>query len=136
MVNLNQDIEVNNVTTRQLDFSSKFTLVSTAEKRSKVTAFVLYFDVYFNPSGQEVPEGTKVQVIREGEVVVAEFWPVGGKAAPKRRQSMGKEISGITSFSTGPQSVPTHWKQTLFMLREPFWVTEGNFPWIDLLEWY
>ena len=64
----------NKVTTRQLDFSSKFTLVSTAEKRSKVTAFVLYFDVYFNPSGQEVPEGTKVQVIRGGEVVVAEFW--------------------------------------------------------------
>lgn len=118
---------MNNITPRQLDFSSNFTLVSTAEKRSKVTALVLYFDVFFNPSGQEVPEGTKVQIIKEGEAVVAEFWPVGGKPAARRRQSIAKDIGGVTSFSTGPQSIPTHWKQTLFVLREPFWVTEGEF---------
>jgi len=32
----------------------------------------------------------------------------------------------ITSFSTGPKSTPTHWKQTLFLLREPLVVVEGN----------
>ncbi|KAK2465278.1 hypothetical protein APHAL10511_002632 [Amanita phalloides] len=120
-----KDIVVNNATTRQLDFSSNFALSSTAGKRSKVNAFVLYFDVFFDPSGQEVPEATSVQFIREGEVVVAELWPVGGKSAPKRRQSLARNRGRITSFSTGPQSKPTHWKQTLFMLREPFWVTEG-----------
>lgn len=31
----------------------------------------------------------------------------------------------ITSFSTGPESVPTHWKQTLFLLKEPITVHEG-----------
>lgn len=118
---------MNNITPRQLDFSSNFTLVSTAEKRSKVTALVLYFDVFFNPSGREVPEGTKVQIVKQGEAVVAEFWPVGGKPASRRRQSIAKEIGGVISFSTGPQSIPTHWKQTLFVLREPFWVTEGEF---------
>jgi protein arginine N-methyltransferase 3 len=51
---------------------------------------------------------------------------VGGKSAQKRRQSIGREKGQITSFSTGPLSTPTHWKQTLFMLREPFVVSEGS----------
>ncbi|KAK7462145.1 hypothetical protein VKT23_007748 [Stygiomarasmius scandens] len=37
-----------------------------------------------------------------------------------------KEKSKIISFSTGPQSIPTHWKHTLFLLREPFIVDEGT----------
>ncbi|KAF8635937.1 hypothetical protein AX15_000108 [Amanita polypyramis BW_CC] len=121
-----KDICLRDVMTHQLDFSSDFTLTSTAEQRSKINAFVLYFDVFFNPSGQEVPEGTKVHVIKEGQAVVAELWPVGGKPASKRRQSSAKPKCGITSFSTGPQSTPTHWKQALFMLRDPIWVTEGT----------
>lgn len=63
--------------------------------------------------------------MKEGEAVLAELWPVGGKSALHRRQSMGREKQMITSFSTGPQSTPTHWKQTIFMLREPITVSEG-----------
>ena len=33
----------------------------------------------------------------------------------------------VRSFSTGPRSTPTHWKQTLFLLREPIVVDEGAF---------
>jgi len=121
-----KDIFIKDATTRQLDFSSKFMLTSTVERRSKFNAFVLYFDVFFNPSGQAVPEGEVVQIVREGQPHVAELWPVGGKAAPKRRQSIGRGESGVVSFSTGPQSLPTHWKQTLFMLREPISVVEGT----------
>ena len=64
-------------------------------------------------------------MVKEGEVVLAELWPVGGKAAHQRRQSTGREKGKILSFSTGPESTPTHWKQTLFVLREPMFVSGG-----------
>lgn len=64
-------------------------------------------------------------MVKEGDVILAEVWPVGGKPPPKRRQSIGKEREKVTSFSTGPQSMPTHWKQTIFLLREPITITEG-----------
>lgn len=67
-------------------------------------------------------------MVKEGEVVLAELWPVGGKPAPQRRQSLGREKEHVTSFSTGPQSAPTHWKQTVFMLRDPITVSEGMVP--------
>ncbi|RXW22484.1 hypothetical protein EST38_g3361 [Candolleomyces aberdarensis] len=121
-----KDLILKDITIRQLDFSTPFTLVSTAEQRSKISAFVLYFDTYFTVSGNPVPPETQVRNIKEGEVVVAEVWPVGNKSAPQRRQSQSGRKEKITSFSTGPQSSPTHWKQTIFMLKEPFCVSEGT----------
>jgi protein arginine N-methyltransferase 3 len=85
----------------------------------------LYFDTFFTASGLPVPPSTEVKMIKEGEAVLAELWPVGGKAAHQRRQSMGREKDKIVSFSTGPESTPTHWKQTLFILREPMFVSGG-----------
>jgi protein arginine N-methyltransferase 3 len=35
-------------------------------------------------------------------------------------------LEGMHSFSTGPRSEPTHWKQTLFLLREGVMVEEGT----------
>ena len=32
----------------------------------------------------------------------------------------------ITSFSTGPERVPTHWKQTIFLLHKPIQAHEGT----------
>lgn len=92
-------------------------------------AFVLYFDIFFTASGKPVPESYECRPIEEGDPVLAEIWPVGGKAAPQRRQSLGGGLKGekerINSFSTGPKSIPTHWKQTIFLLREPINVVEG-----------
>lgn len=121
-----KDLYLSTITTRQLNFSSPFTLVSTAERKTKVHALLLYFDTFFTVSGKPVSPATEVKVIKEDDVVLAEVWPVGGKPAPKRRASQSREIEKITSFSTGPQSIPTHWKQTLFMLREPISVEEGQ----------
>jgi protein arginine N-methyltransferase 3 len=115
------------VTPRQLDFTSTFALESTAERRTKCNALILYFDTFFTVTGRPVPTGADAKVIKEGDVILAEVWPVGGKSAPKRRQSQSSDRGGITSFSTGPQSMPTHWKQTLFLLREPISVTEGQY---------
>ncbi|KAJ6554983.1 protein arginine N-methyltransferase [Mycena vulgaris] len=123
-----KDLHLGVITARQLDFVSSFKLVSTAERRCKVNSLILYFDTFFTGDGQPVSAGTEVKVIRESDPVLAEVWPVGGRPAPQRRvsSSVANEAAKITSFSTGPQSIPTHWKQTLFLLREPIVVEEGS----------
>ncbi|KAJ3518164.1 hypothetical protein NLJ89_g28 [Agrocybe chaxingu] len=121
-----KDLILSDITSRELDFSASFNLVSTVERRTKVHSFVLYFDTFFTASGLPVPPSTEVKCIKDGEVTLAELWPVGGKPAHQRRQSMGREKEKIISFSTGPHSLPTHWKQTIFMLREPFMISEES----------
>ncbi|KAK7025560.1 hypothetical protein VNI00_015913 [Paramarasmius palmivorus] len=146
-----KDLYIPELSPRQLDFTSSFKLISTVQRRTKVTAFILYFDTFFTQSGKPVPPGTEVKNVGEDEAMVAEVWPVGGKPAPQRRAShhsltrdserrpqrrktedeqtakgKEKETDVVTSFSTGPRSIPTHWKQTLFILREPFIADEGT----------
>ncbi|KAG6890580.1 hypothetical protein C0992_000398 [Termitomyces sp. T32_za158] len=121
-----KDLVLSEITPRQLDFTSSFTLVSTAERRTKVNSFILYFDTFFSASGLPVSPETDVKVIKEGEVILADIWPAGGKRAPQRRQSQSVDRSAPISFSTGPQSMATHWKQTLFLLREPISILEGS----------
>ena len=131
MLTVMKDLHLNDIVSRQLDFSSSFALVSTADRRTKIQALVLYFDTFFCATGEPVPSDTEVKIVKEGDIALAEIWPVGGKAAPQRRPSQGGGLLGkkkvkVTSFSTGPKSVPTHWKQTIFLLREPIIVDEGG----------
>ncbi|TFK40493.1 protein arginine N-methyltransferase [Crucibulum laeve] len=121
-----KDLLLREVTPRNLDFTSSFVLVSTAQRRTKINSLVLYFDTFFTVTGHSISPSTQVKLIKEGEAVLAELWPVGGKPAPQRRQSQSREKEKVTSFSTGPQSMATHWKQTLFLLREPISVSEGS----------
>lgn len=119
-----QDIYLGDVTTKRLEFSSSFTLVSTAVRRTKIHALVLYFDTFFEATGSPITSDTAVHVTRDGSEL-AEVWPLGRRHSVPRRQSV-KSRQGITSFSTGPRSAPTHWKHTIFLLREPIVVTEGT----------
>jgi protein arginine N-methyltransferase 3 len=121
-----QDLHLGEITPRQLDFSSSFYLVSTAERRTKVYTFILYFDTFFTVTGGPIPPDTVAHILKNGDVALAEVWPVGGKPPPQRRRSSQPKKDKITSFSTGPMSVPTHWKQTFFLLREPITVEEGQ----------
>lgn len=118
-----KDLILGEITTRQLEFMSDFSLKATVEKRTRVNSFVLYFDTFFAPSGRPIPPHTAVKFIQEGDPILADIWPVGGKSATKRRKSLGPEKEEITSFSTGPQSKSTHWKQTLFLLPDPITIT-------------
>jgi type I protein arginine methyltransferase len=127
-----KDLYLRDITTRQLDFVSPFTLTSTSDRRIKIHALVLYFDTFFTPSGSPIPAETQVDIIKSEDAITAEVWPVGGKPNPLRRRSMNYKLAQtemkekVTSFSTGPESIPTHWKQTVFFLREPIVAEEGT----------
>lgn len=127
-----KDLHLKNITSRQLDFKCPFTLVSTTPKRTKIHAFVLYFDTFFTTTGEPIPPEVPVKVTKASDATLAEVWPVGGKPPPQRRASMGsglkqKEDKRVTSFSTGPRSEPTHWKQTIFLLRDPIHAEDGMY---------
>ncbi|EIM86222.1 S-adenosyl-L-methionine-dependent methyltransferase [Stereum hirsutum FP-91666 SS1] len=137
-----KDLYIRDIQPRQLDFVSSFTLTSNSDRRTKVHALVLYFDTFFHPSGDRLPIDTPVHITKEGGGSLAEVWPLGGKPDIVRRKSQsvqrrtsegpGKperrasQSPKTMSFSTGPESVPTHWKHTLFLLRDPIVVEEGN----------
>ncbi|KAF7292107.1 Protein arginine N-methyltransferase [Mycena indigotica] len=134
-----KDLHLSTLSPSQLNFAAAFTLTSTADKRQKVHAFVLYFDTFFLPSSGALDSAEQVKIIREGDAILADVWPLGagvGRPVPLRRASTKSSTLSptversvppeITSFSTGPQSVPTHWKQTLFLLKEPVGVVEGT----------
>ncbi|TDL19665.1 protein arginine N-methyltransferase [Rickenella mellea] len=124
-----KDLHIPKISTRQLDFVESFTLHATSNRRTTVHAFLLYFDTFFTTSDDPVPPSTEVQTVKGGDVAVAEVWRVGGESKPRRSYSLdlkGKGKVRVTSFSTGPPSIPTHWKQTIFLLREPVVVEEGT----------
>ena len=94
-------------------------------------SFVLYFDTYFTSTGEPIPPETDVYIVKDGDPILAEVWPLGGRPYQARRMSSGGPLKGkgrpkVTSFSTGPASMPTHWKQTIFFLREPISVAGGK----------
>lgn len=129
-----QDLPLGSITPKQLDFSAPFTLTTTTLQRTKAHALTLYFDTFFTADGAPVAPGTRAHAVREGDPVLAEVWPLGGRHHITRRMSSGQGLKDrdgdaarrkLTSFSTGPESVPTHWKQTLFLLKEPITVHEG-----------
>lgn len=99
--------------------------------RTKIHAFVLYFDTFFTTTGEHLSPNVPVRSIKDGDVTLAEVWPIAGKPPPKRRASVGpglkeREEKRVISFSTGPTSQPTHWKQTLFLLKDPISAEEGG----------
>ncbi|KAF9046251.1 protein arginine N-methyltransferase [Panaeolus papilionaceus] len=110
-----KDLLLGDITAQYLDFTTPFTLISTAQRRTKINSLILYFDTFFTSTGHPISPATRVSLVKEGEAVLAELWP-----------SMGRDKETVTSFSTGPESIPTHWKQTIFILREPVNVTEGS----------
>ena len=125
-----QDLHLQSITPRQLEFSSTFSLTSTSPMRTKIHALVLYFDTFFTTTSEPLPPDTPVRLIKEGDVTLAEVWPIAGKPPPKRRASVSpglkeREEKRVISFSTGPMSQPTHWMQTLFLLRDPISAEEG-----------
>lgn len=99
--------------------------------RTKIHALVLYFDTFFTTTGEPLSPDVPVRLIKDGDVTLAEVWPIAGKPPPKRRASVSpglkeREEKRVISFSTGPMSQPTHWMQTVFLLKDPIYAEEGG----------
>ncbi|KAG6379463.1 S-adenosyl-L-methionine-dependent methyltransferase [Boletus reticuloceps] len=126
-----KDLHLQTTTSRQLEFTSPFSLTSTSPMRTKIHALVLYFDTFFTTTGAHLSPDVPVRIIKDGDVTLAEVWPIAGKPPPKRRASLSpglkeREEKRVISFSTGPTSQPTHWMQTLFLLKDPILAEEGT----------
>jgi len=128
-----KDLPLQRITPKQLDFSQPFTLTVTKDKDgSTIHAFLLYFDTYFQPDGSDVPTDSVPTLHEpEGNFIPGDILPVGqlkrGKSLKEKQREYEKEKSSTpVSFSTGPQSLCTHWKQTVFLLRNPFKAIEGT----------
>ena len=141
-MNTIQDLPIQRITTKNLDFSSPF--VFTCTRPGKAHALLLYFDTWFTTDGADVPEDAEVTIAKgEGDVVTADVLQITPRPdlVARRKSSMGpmrkasvdethgpvKEGKEV-SFSTGPGSMPTHWKQTLFLFRTSLDVKEGEPP--------
>jgi len=143
-----KDLPLQRITSRQLDFVSPFSF--TIRRDGMFHAFVVYFDTWFTPDGVDVPADAPVTISRvDGDGVTADVIQLKRRPSQtERRASLApgeaeaaaaNAVQAVeadapkeevrkkeVSFSTGPRSTPTHWKQTLFLLREPFRAKRGT----------
>ncbi|KAJ2416240.1 hypothetical protein GGI10_001099 [Coemansia sp. RSA 2530] len=111
------EIDHGTATPAALDFSSSFTLVATRD--STIHAFLGYFDVAFARSQAEPGPSQAVLSlpVSDGDSSDA---PVSARALWKQPES------SMNGFTTGPHGTATHWKQTVFVLREPIQAKQGD----------
>lgn len=111
-------------------------------------AFVLWFDTFFHPKGHQAPPEKEVK-LHTGEGVTGDVIKLTSKKRRTTGESggslkqviEGREENVITdgviveepedegredSFSTGPYSMDTHWKQAVFLLRSPVPLERGK----------
>lgn len=124
---------------RQPSFVSPFSL--TASKRTTVHGFLSWFDTWFMPSKEPVPTNGRPELKGgerlEGLPPVTVIPPVDADVpalALKRDQVVEEQDvpesqrGEVVSFTTGPEGLETHWKQTVFLLKEPLEVEQGRPP--------
>ncbi|KAJ2864291.1 hypothetical protein GGH94_003013 [Coemansia aciculifera] len=112
------EIDHGTATPAALDFSSSFTLVATRD--STIHAFLGYFDVAFARS-QATPGPSHAELtlpVCDGDDSATQ--QVSARALWKQPES------SMNGFTTGPHGTATHWKQTVFVLREPIQAKQGD----------
>ncbi|WVR08113.1 hypothetical protein IAU60_005159 [Kwoniella sp. DSM 27419] len=113
-----RDINSHNATVKSLDFHSSFTLEATHSAETTVRAFLTHFDTFFSPrsgDASHVPPTEDVEILPFGD---DEF------QAPIEPLTSGDGGAQV-SFTTGPRGKYTHWKQVVFLLREPITLHPG-----------
>lgn len=116
-----RDINSHDATVKSLDFHSPFTLSSTSDKPTTVRAFLTHFDTFFSPlsgNASHFPASHPVDIRQFGDdeytSPVEPLTPSSGKT--------GVEVS----FTTGPRGKYTHWKQVVFLVRNPIELAPGE----------
>lgn len=131
------ELPLQTMTAKQPSFVAPFSL--RVDKATSIRAFVSWFDTWFTPDGLPVPsEGRKDMLggqLLDGlpEVITKcpEEKDIRGldltKGSIVSKATDMNEANGETvSFTTGPKGIETHWKQTLFVLKEPLEVEKGE----------
>ncbi|KAJ2844622.1 hypothetical protein IWW36_005111 [Coemansia brasiliensis] len=109
------EIDHGTATPVSLDFTSSFTLQAT--QNSTIHALLGYFDVAF--SRLQATHGPSCD-----ELAQPVYTNDGSTVAPKALWKQPE--SSMHGFTTGPHGTPTHWKQTVFVLKEPVAVVVGD----------
>jgi protein arginine N-methyltransferase 3 len=124
------------------------------QTRVYARAFILWFDTFFSPRGEMVPPETPVK-IHSDEVDVGDVIKLRRRKTTNEKRRGGLRSSSLVaernadgesrpsevesprtlveepveereeSFSTGPFSKETHWKQVVFLLKEPIELDRG-----------
>ncbi|KDN46121.1 S-adenosyl-L-methionine-dependent methyltransferase [Tilletiaria anomala UBC 951] len=127
---------------KQPTFRSPFRL--TSKRCAAIHGFVSWFDTWFmtSPAPYRVDSETNVPVQLQGgerlgdlppcttDVITVEDVPAlklkGSDLAPSPASDSTEAKGEVVSFTTGPYGKDTHWKQTVFLLKEPIDAEEGS----------
>lgn len=146
------ELPLHTITAKQPSFTSPFAL--RVERDCTIQAFVSWFDTWFTPDGKPVPgrraknessdddhddDDDDDSQIAPGKTL--EGLPPVSTTCPEESEVRGLQLSrdsivpkssdiesrGTTiSFTTSPFGPETHWKQTLFVLKEPIEAKKGE----------
>ncbi|WVF68467.1 hypothetical protein IAT40_003233 [Kwoniella sp. CBS 6097] len=120
-----RDINSHSATIKSLDFHSSFTLNANSSvsgpNRTTIRAFLTHFDTFFSPHS-----GFEKSHVQPSEDV--EILPFGDEeyTRPVQPLSSSDEEGVQVSFTTGPRGKYTHWKQVVFLLRQPITLNKGE----------
>ncbi|KAJ1799109.1 hypothetical protein LPJ59_002052 [Coemansia sp. RSA 2399] len=109
------EIDHGSTAASKLDFSSTFVLKAT--RKATVHAFLGYFDVAF--SRTQTPPGPS-----RSELCLPAY--ADDDQTPASKALWRRPESVMHGFTTGPHGTATHWKQTVFLLREPIDMELGD----------
>lgn len=131
------ELPLQSMTAKQPSFNSPFSL--EIKQSCSLQAFVSWFDTWFTPDGLPIPQsgrkdmqgGEKLDALVDVETTCPKEEDVRGLNLEKgtiiqRSTDINEGKGEIVSFTTGPQGLETHWKQTLFVLKEPIEVEKGE----------
>ncbi|KAJ2610705.1 hypothetical protein H4S08_003485 [Coemansia sp. RSA 1365] len=119
------EIDHGSATPATLDFTSPFVL--TATSNATIHAFAGYFDVAFSRN-QATPGPSREDLNRPAYENADDCSPGGPAIGPKpTAKALWKQPeSSMGGFTTGPHGIPTHWRQTIFVLRDPIKAAKGD----------
>lgn len=136
------DLPLQQMQATQPSFVSPFTL--EVHEPTTVHGFLSWFDTWFIPADRHpaLPGSGSVADLKGGEVIeglpactsrpIVEADVPGislkGKSALQRDPTQEEISAGAetVSFTTGPHGKETHWKQTVFLLKEPIAVSQPS----------
>ncbi|KAJ1655745.1 hypothetical protein IWQ61_004562 [Dispira simplex] len=116
-------IDISYVEKPSLDFVSVIELTIT--QSGKFHGFLGYFDTFFaRQADVEPPEDDPKALVPYAQA--DQDSSSKSTTLPNPNAPAGVEDTRVHRFTTGPHGKPTHWKQTLFALKEPFAVEKGD----------